>query len=143
VAEKFYEILEHTADIRIRVKAGNLKTLFSRSARAMFDLIAERKTALDAGKASKIELKVSQKAGNLEELFINWLNELLSLSASQSLIFSDFKIISFSENSLESAVLGQGFGNYRINKEIKAATYHQLEITKSGKNWKVEVIFDV
>jgi SHS2 domain-containing protein len=143
VAEKFYEILEHTADIRIRVRAGDLKSLFCRSARAMFDIIADRKTAKAGGNSDKVELKVSQKAGNLEELFINWLNELLSLSASQSLIFSDFRIKSLSENSLEALVLGKKSGNYQINKEIKAATYHQLEITKSGKDWKVEVIFDV
>jgi SHS2 domain-containing protein len=143
VAEKLYEILEHTADIRIRVKARDLKTLFSRSSRAMFDLIAERKPGKGAANADKVELKVSQKAGNLEELFINWLNELLSLSASQNLIFSDFKMKNFSENSLEALVLGGKSGNYQINKEIKAATYHQLQITKSGKDWKVEVIFDV
>ena len=109
----------------------------------MFDIIAEKKTGVGAGKAGKVELKVSQKAGNLEELFINWLNELLSLSASLSLIFSDFKIKSLSEDSLEAAVTGERSGGYRINKEIKAATYHQLQITKSGTDWKVEVIFDV
>ncbi|MCX5708368.1 MAG: archease [Candidatus Omnitrophica bacterium] len=143
MAEKFYEILEHTADIRIRVRAGDLKTLFCRCARAMFDIIAEKKTTKAAGNPDKVELKVSQQAGNLEELFINWLNELLSLSASLSLIFSDFKIKSLSENYLEAAMLGELSGNYRINKEIKAATYHQLQITKSGNDWKVEVIFDV
>jgi SHS2 domain-containing protein len=143
VAEKLYEILEHTADIRIRVMAGDLETLFCRSARAMFDIIAERKKSSGESKADKIELKVSQKAGNLEELFINWLNELLSLSASQSLIFPDFRMKKLSENSLEALVLGEKSGNYRINKEIKAATYHQLQITKCGKDWKVEVIFDV
>jgi SHS2 domain-containing protein len=143
VAEKSYEILEHTADIMIRVRARDLKTLFSRTSRAMFDLIAERKKALAAGNADKVELKVSQKAGNLEELFINWLNELLSLSASLNFIFSEFRIKSLSENSLEATVIGEKSGNYRINREIKAATYHQLKITKSGKDWKVEVIFDV
>ena len=143
MAEKFYEILEHTADIRVRVRAGDLKTLFSRSSRAMFDLIAGRKTALGAGNADKVELTVSQKAGNLEELFINWLNELLFLSSSQGLIFSGFKIKSLSENSLEALVLGEKAENYQINKEIKAATYHQLQITKSGNDCMVEVIFDV
>ena len=140
MAEKFYEILEHTADIGIRVKAKDLKTLFSRGAQAMFEIIAGLKKVSQAGQE---ELTVVQKAESLEELFINWLNELLSLSSANGLIFTDFKIKSLSENSLEARVLGAKAGNYEINKEIKAATYHQLQITKSGNDWKAEVIFDV
>ncbi|MBU1998181.1 MAG: archease [Candidatus Omnitrophica bacterium] len=140
MAKKFYEILEHTADIRIRVRAKELKTLFSKTARAMFDIIAEKKTAPGARKE---ELKIVQKAQNLEELFINWLNELLSLSSAHGLVFSDFKIKNLKENSLEALVRGEKNKSYKINKEIKAATYHQLQIIKNGNTWKTEVIFDV
>ena len=140
VVEKFYEILEHTADIRIRVRAKELKTLFTRSARAMFDIIAEKKSGSGA---KKVELAIDQKAENLEELLINWLNELLSLSSARGLVFSKFKIKSFCENSLKARVQGEKAKNYKINKEIKAATYHQLQITKDGIGWKTEVIFDV
>ncbi len=140
MAGKFYEILEHTADIRIRVKAGDLKTLFCRCAQAVFDITAERKTARGGG---KIELKIVQKAQDLEELLINWLNELLSLSSARGLIFSDFRIKTLEDNFLEARVRGEKAESYRINKEIKAATYHELQITRIGTIWKAEVIFDV
>jgi SHS2 domain-containing protein len=140
VAEKFYEILEHTADIRMRVKAGDLKTLFSRCALAMFDIIAgQNKIPADGAE----ELIIVQESGSLEELFINWLNELLSLSSAQGLVFLDFKIKKLSENALEARVSGVKSVNFKIEKEIKAATYHQLQISKSGGGWKAEVIFDV
>jgi SHS2 domain-containing protein len=140
VAEKFYEILEHTADIRIRVRARDLKTLFTKTAKAMFDIIAEKH---DVPGAKKVELKVSQAAQSLEELFINWLNELLSLSSARGLVFSDFKMKSFGKNSLQAVVRGEKTESYRINKEIKAATYHEFQITKDRNGWKTEVIFDV
>ena len=140
MAKKFYEILDHTADIRIRVRAIGLKTLFSKTARAMFDIIAEKKTASVAGKKA---VKIIQRGKNLEDLFINWLNELLSLSSAYGLVFSSFKIKNLGKNSLEAFVLGERIKNYQINKEIKAATYHQLQIVKDGDSWKAEVIFDV
>jgi SHS2 domain-containing protein len=140
VAEKFYEILEHTADIRIRVKAKDLKALFCNCARAMFDIIAEKK---ESSRSVKHELKIAGKARDLEELFINWLNELLSLSSVRGMIFSDFKINKLSGNSLEARVRGEKAESYQINKEIKAATYHELQITRNNDIWKAEVIFDV
>lgn len=135
-----YEILEHTADIRIRVKAKDLKALFCNSARAIFDIIAEKKENF---RAVKHKLKIAVKAQDLEELFINWLNELLSLSSARALMFSDFKIKSLVDNSIEAIVTGENSRSYKVNKEIKAATYHDLQITRIGNIWKAEVIFDV
>jgi len=140
VADKFYEILEHTADVRIRVEAKDLKTLFSRSAKAMFDIIAEHKPG-SSGKQR--ELTVVQEATSLEELFINWLNELLSLASADQMIFSDFRISRIDESRLEAKVSGETSADYKMNTEIKAATYHQLQIIKTQRGLKAEVIFDV
>ena len=147
---KNYEFIEHTADIGIRVKGDDLKELFKNAALAMFDIMAEKKSGikpcLPAGRhqvSSIKEIMIKQKAENLEELFINWLNELLSLSATKELIFSDFKINKLDENNLQAAVIGEDIKNYKVNTEIKAATYHQLKIEKSQSGWQAEVIFDV
>jgi SHS2 domain-containing protein len=142
VAKKFYEILEHTADIRIRVKAGKLETLFVQAARAMFDIIAEKKSGSGAVKEKKVEVKIAQKAQKLEDLFVNWLNDLLSLSSARGVIFSDFKIVRLREGVLKALARGERSAGYRINKEIKAATYHELQIAKTADGWKAEVIFD-
>lgn len=137
---KDYELIEHTADIGIRVKGCDLKDLFKKAALAMFDIITQR-PKLKRGREEKITIQ--QKADNLEELFINWLNELLSLSATKELIFEDFNIHNLDENNLEATVTGSNFKNYKINTEIKAATYHELELKKTAAGWEGEVIFDV
>jgi SHS2 domain-containing protein len=136
---KNYTLLEHTADIAVRVRAGDLKGLFRNTARAMFDIIAEKQS--ESKKKKKIAIK--QQADTLDELFVNWLNELLSLSATKELIFSDFKINKLTEKNLEATLSGESVKNYKMNTEIKAATYHQLKIEKSAKGWQGEVIFDV
>lgn len=137
---KDYELIEHTADIGIRVKAGDLKSLFKNAALAMFDIICEK---LPTKSVRLEEIKIKEKADNIEELFINWLNELLSLSASKDLIFSDFRINHLDKNNIEAVALGINISNFKVNSEIKAATYHELKIKEINSGWQVEVIFDV
>jgi len=99
VKNKPYEIFDHTADIGIRVKGKDLKELFKNAGLALFQ-ISSRKQFTKNKKHTVITIK--QKAENLEELFINWLNELLSLSAAKGLIFYNIKINKLEENSLEA-----------------------------------------
>jgi len=140
---KNYELIEHTADIGIKVKAKDLKELFKNVALAMFDIITGEILNTQYSILNTQEIIIKQKAENLEELFINWLNELLSLSDVKEIIFSDFKINKLNENNLEAVALGEDIKNYKINTEIKAATYHELEIKRDNSGWKAQVIFDV
>ncbi|MFH0935595.1 MAG: archease [Candidatus Omnitrophota bacterium] len=137
---KNYEFIEHTADIGIRVGGVNLKALFANAASAMFEIIAERKTPAYTALKS---IKIAQQAENLEELFINWLNELVSLSAAKNLIFSEFKIGLLENKSLQAVVSGEDTAAFKLNTEIKAATYHQLKLEQKESGWLAEVIFDV
>ena len=140
---KNYELIEHTADIGIRVKAKNLKELFKNTALSIFEIMAEKKSSIDGDKLEVEKITINQKAQDLEELFINWLNELLSLSSAKGLIFSDFKIKKLDKNNLEAEAKGIDIKNYKVNTEIKAATYHELKIEDKGDFWQAEVIFDV
>ena len=139
MVNKFYELLEHTADIRVRITGSGLRELFKNAAFSLFEIMAEKEQ--EAGKRTAV--KITQKADFREELFVNWLNELLSLSAARGLIFSDFKINKLQDNKLEALAYGEPIENYRVNSEIKAATYHELKILETSTGWQAEVIFDV
>jgi len=135
-----YELIEHTADLGIRIKGKDLKCLFENAASSLFDIIAQSKIKEIPEKRI---FKIKQKAENLQELFINWLNELISLAFTKSIIFSDFEIKKITENSLEATVLALDMGNFELKKEVKAATYHDLKLSKTNRGWVAEVIFDV
>ena len=138
--KKHYELLEHTADIAIRVSGNTLPDLFKNAAAAMFDIMAGKKR----GKKDKPEsFDINLKAPSLEDLFQNWLGELLSLSAAKDLIFEDFKISELSDNNIIAKVTGSAFRNYSPNIEIKAVTYHELKVEKAQTGWQARVIFDV
>jgi len=137
---KNYEVLEHTADIGIRVKSSGLAGLFKNAGLAITGISAEKQKTQYP---EKHKIVITQKADNLEELFVNWLNELLSASAVESLIFEDIQINQINEKFVDAIAIGSDIRNYKVNTEIKAATYHQLKIQKSGSLWLAEVIFDV
>ena len=122
------------------MRGADLKELFKNSASAMFDIMAETKKP-EVRKLKKIKIK--QKADNLEELFVNWLNELLSLSATKEKIFSDFTFKKLDEHNLEVMAIGEDIKNYKVNTEIKAATYHELKLEQAKTGWQAQVIFDV
>jgi len=137
---KNYELIEHTADIGVRVRGADLKFLAENAAAAMFDII---RAGQEITRGANRKMIVRQKGQGREELFVNWLNELLSLSSAKGLVFTGFKVKKFSETSLEAEVSGSDISGYKGIKEIKAATYHGLKIEKQKQRWLAEVIFDV
>ncbi len=137
---KNYEIIDHTADIGIRVKGESLKDLFVNSALSLFELSSRRQYTRDK---KHTVVCVSLNASNIEELYVNWLNELLSLSSVKQLIFHNIKIDILDDKKLEARCTGSSMVNYKVNIEIKAATYHRLKIAKVKDGWRAEVILDV
>ncbi len=140
MSNKNFEIIEHTADIGIRVRSADLKALFSSCAAAMFSIIAQPSKLL---KPKPHIFNIGIKAQNYEDLLVNWLNELLSLSAVEEMVFDKFRFVEFDQQHLIAEVYGFDNTNYKINTEIKAATYHQLKVEKTPAGWMAEIIFDV
>ncbi|MFH1441499.1 MAG: archease [Candidatus Omnitrophota bacterium] len=146
--KEYYEIIEHTADIGIRVKADDLAGLFSKAAAAMFDIIVEKKEGNKGipflkEKRGDSQFKIKLTADNLEELFVTWLSELLYLFSVREVVPWDFKINNLDETNLAAVVLAESIAHYRVKTEIKAVTYHELEVKKVDSEWQGKVIFDV
>lgn len=138
---KKYQIIEHTADIGIRVEGKDLKELFCNAAAAMFEIMAPDRKGNRKSVAQ--ELIIENSAQDSEELLINWLNELLSLSAAKRLIFTDFTIEKIDRHHLKAKLRGINIEGSRIDTEIKAATYHELKIEKMDSGYSAQVILDV
>lgn len=136
---KKYSFIEHTADIAIRAYGKNLDECFENAALAMFDIISDTKKIKSIG-----EYKIELKADNLEQLLVDWLSKLLYLYDSNNFLFCKFKVKLDKEgNNLKAEVFGEEFDRKRhpIGKEIKAVTYHLLEVNE--KENYVQVLFDI
>ncbi len=140
MAAAHYSTIGHTADIGIRVRARTLRSLFAYAALAVFEL-SFRRSRKSLGKVRAISVSVD--AEDLEGLFVNWLNELLSLSQAKGVVFSSFKIKRLDSRSISAEATFSPESDYRPEKEIKAVTSHQLSIHKYKGSWQAEFILDV
>ncbi|MBA7585851.1 archease [Candidatus Atribacteria bacterium 1244-E10-H5-B2] len=140
---KEFEILEHTADIGIAAYGKNKREVFINVAKGMFEIIAGKNKNLKENFYDKIKLE----ADNLEGLLFAWLNELLYIGETRMVILNKFQIKELSDFQIKAEVEGMKINppSVKIEKEIKAATYHRLEIKKDGESglWRAQVIFDI
>jgi len=132
-----YEIIDHTADIAIKAHGSNLEEAFANAAYAMFDTMAVADSVKQVG-----EVEIKAKADDLEQLLVDWLSELLYICDTQDLLFSEFEV-SITGTELIGKARGEVMDPSRhgLKTEIKAVTYHMLEVNKS-ENY-VQVLFDI
>ncbi|MDZ7263208.1 MAG: archease [candidate division KSB1 bacterium] len=135
-----YTRLEHTGDVQIKVRGCSLPELFANSAYAMFDIIT------DASKITPQLSDIIEVSGmDLEELLVNWLSELNYLFVTESRVYCQFEIEHFSEHELSATVLGEKFNPHKhpFHTEIKAVTFHDLQVKKIKDQWETKIVFDI
>ncbi len=135
-----FEILNHTADISIKVYGRDLKELFKNAAFGMFSILADLE-----GITVSTELGIKAEAPDKEELLIEWLDELLYNFYTKHIIFSKFNITELTDTNLTATIKGRFIGENknRLKTEIKAATRHDLHIEKKEDHYEVQIVFDV
>jgi SHS2 domain-containing protein len=140
---KEFEIIDHTADIGIVAYGKTKREVFINAAKGMFEIIAEENRDLKENFYAKIKLE----AKSLEDLLIAWLNELLYISEVKLVILNKFIIKELSNGQIKAEVGGTKINHLsiRIKREVKAVTYHRLEIKKDEESglWSAQVIFDI
>lgn len=130
-----YRELEHTADWQMVVWAPDFVRLLEEAARGMNDLSGTR---LETGGHESRSLEIS--AHEPEVLLVMFLEELLYLGEMERLGFEKFELKL--DNGILSAQLG---GSHIISqeKEIKAVTYHNMNIKETKRGLEVNIVFDV
>lgn len=135
-----YKLLDHTADIGIRVAGDNLKGLYTNTAHAMFDLIRGSLICED-GSVTPLEVQGADKV----DLMINWLRELLYVWTGRERLVCCVGVNEISSQMIKAQVttIDYDAGRHVIYHELKAVTYHQAKVEEGGAGWVAEVIFDV
>ena len=141
MAEQKIEILEHTADLAVRLTAEDQMQLFKLGAKAVYQLITEN-ICLE-GEPKKFP--ISLQANNIEELLHDWLAEVLYWFQVRQIIFDDINIEILTPTHLKIRAQGKKLNVEKssFHTEIKAVTYHNLQVEKNQQGWTATVIFDV
>jgi SHS2 domain-containing protein len=135
-----YTVFEHTADLGLEIYGKTVKELFANAAFAVFDSI----TDLNRVKATEERTIIIEGEG-WEDLLVNYLREVLYMFNGEGLLLKEYSIIEIDPQHLEGRVSGEFFNpsKHRINKEIKAVTYHQVTVRETPEMWTGRVILDV
>ncbi len=140
MSETGYTIGDHPSDLELNVRGRTLKELFAEAARGLIEY-----TRPPAVSGPLDRRPVNLTAADREELLVTWLDEIIYLLETGFLPELPISIDRLTENELETSLPGRpvGPGEASAGTEVKAATYHQLSIHRSGKLWQARVILDL
>lgn len=135
-----YEILDHTADVRVRIDGETFKAFLKNGALALMNLITDRAYVKSQ---EKIGFEVEAETG--EELLIKMLGEILYINRVRDMVFHDVELEMTGKYKVKGKLLGEKFDpeRHELELDIKAATYHNLKIQRVNDRFIAEVVFDI
>ncbi|RUL89637.1 archease [Tautonia sociabilis] len=136
------EYFEHTADVGLRVRAGDLDELFRLAAEGLFDYIVVNRAEV----RPEVSETVSLRADSPSELLVDWLNELIFRLETTHRLFARFEVqLSGEGTALEAAIAGEPIDRDRhvLDHEVKAVTRHEATLRREGNGWLAELILDI
>jgi SHS2 domain-containing protein len=149
-----YEYKDHTADIQIRSWGDSTATAFAWSALGMFDYMTPLH---NISETPKVYRNFECSAHDLKSLLFAFLDELLFVFHTESLVCTKIQINEFRENkgevgeeenrwTIEGIVAGDLFvdGVNEQGTEVKAITYSEMQIhVEENGSTEVYVIVDI
>jgi SHS2 domain-containing protein len=135
-----YEVFEHTADVGLRITARDRAELYAQAARALFSLIVDDPATVRPVRSLHFRVEGQDDA----YLLFDWLNELLYTFDTQRTLLVEFEV-TLTPAGLEATARGEPYdpAHHRLEHEIKAITYHGLEVRPHDGGWLAEVILDI
>jgi len=141
------EFLEHTADTAVRIGAATPEEFIAEAARAFYAVLLapESMERIDGGE----EVAVDLQGLDGEVVLVDFLNELLYRFDAFRLLLPEVRVeevhLEAGRASLRALLRGGRFDPSRhlLRTEVKAATYHGLEIRRRDGWIEAEVVFDL
>jgi len=138
--EAAYEIFDHTADMGFRVVAQTLQGLIEPAGEALYSIIGE---LVVVGTAEPHTFDLTGRTS--AELLRDYLAELLILFERQDRKVTGVNIECFDEQRLTVAVETKLVDRERstLAHEVKAITYHELDIRPIDGGYQASIIVDI
>ena len=132
-----YEVLPHTADLRIRAWGKTREELFRNALAGMTSVMS----ASAPRQPSLAERMIALEAPDTATLLIDFLSAALSQSHVNREVYTD---VSFQELGAQSLrVMLRGVSVEAFGKDIKAVTYHGVEIQETDQGYEATVVYDI
>lgn len=135
-----YTLIEHTADIGLELRAPTLEELFRQAALGLLQVLGPQAPARPK-EARSVSLEGSEPA----ELLVGWLNEILFRLETQQLLPAEVEVHEVGDRRLRGVIRGQRLEPqyHQLQREVKAATWHQLELRREDDGWFARIYLDL
>ena len=130
------------ADAAFEITGKNVTELFQSGADALIELTANPKTV-----KPKIKKEIKLENENVEQLFFDFLQELVFLKDAEGVVFHDAKVIVEKNKvyKLKATVTADRADpkKQELHNDVKAVTMHKFKVEQTKKGWKAFVIADI
>jgi SHS2 domain-containing protein len=145
---KGYELVPHTADLKIYAYGTTFEELFSNALMGMFASIKPKSSHItykdDELMVNKytVEHQVVTRSIDRETLLIDFLSDCLYLSDIHDEAYFNAKFKILEETELDATIYGVSIEGFEV-VEIKAVTYHDLAFENIDGIWRATIVFDI
>jgi SHS2 domain-containing protein len=130
------------ADIAFVARGDSLDTLFESSARALTEVMVDRRTV-----SPKVERRLELSSPSLDRLLYDFLTELIVVKDVDSLLFKDFQVsVAKDGHSLSCVMKGEEIDRVKhaLRNDVKAVTMHMFAVKKTKPlRWEATVVLDI
>lgn len=137
-----YRFLDHMTDAVIEAHGETLEEAFENAAKGVNDTMIDLKTV-----RPDREIKIAAEGHDLYSLLFDWLDKVMLLLVADGIVMSEFSVKIKQNNgySLEGVAKGEklDLDRHRYKVEIKAMTYHEMEILQEKGKATVRFLLDL
>lgn len=134
-----FEYFDHAADLGILVSAPTLPELFAAAIRAVMNWIGP------APRGTELEIDLRLEEENLEGLLVRWLQEALYIFQQKRAYITGVRRLTLEGTRLEAVLAGCAWDeeDRQSFSEVKAVTYHKLEVRQEESGWYARIVLDI
>lgn len=132
-----YEVLPHTADLRIRATGRTPEELFRQALCGIGSVM--QPSAFEMPPTVRREIAVA--APDEPSLLVDFLSQALSLAQVNREVYTEVWFGELTARSLRATLHGVPVDGFE--KDIKAVTYHGVEIKESDEGYGATIIYDI
>jgi SHS2 domain-containing protein len=135
-----YTFFDHTGDIAVDIASPTLEGLFSTAALAFAEAVSDT-TNVEPRVTREIRASGDDYAGVLNR----FLTELLVIFDEERLLLPYVAVHELDERGIVATAGGEKYDPERHEgrTELKAVTWHALEVKQTAAGWTARVVFDV
>jgi SHS2 domain-containing protein len=137
-----FRYLDHMTDAVIEAYGTTLNEAFEQAARGLCDTMIDLKDV-----EPRTEVHITASGHDAHSLLFDWLDKVMLLLVADGMVMSEFKVAISRNGDYQLTGTAKGeridLGKHKYKVEIKAVTYHEMQIDEDPKGATVRFLLDL